>query len=133
MEFSHPYFIRNKESLLSKIQRKTSNNIGFPVVGVKNNFPLPSLLPSRALGVPNNLTALSNHRLITAKDFWRLVETVKHMRCNQESLSQQLGVLKSENHLLYRELSDLRAHYDQQSQLIHTVSWWIFLIDFYIS
>ncbi|CAH8622477.1 unnamed protein product [Heterobilharzia americana] len=121
MEFSHPFFIRNKDSLLSKIQRKSSIMCS-PVLGTRNqNLGVRVPFFQSNGGVNGLISGSSPHRPITATDFMRLAETVRHLRCNQETLSQQIGVLKSENQLLYRELSDLREHHDKQSQLIQTL------------
>ncbi|CAH8670061.1 unnamed protein product [Schistosoma rodhaini] len=120
MEFSHPYFIRNKDILLSKIQRRTSNMFS-PIMGSRNQsfgVKVPYVQANSGL---NGSISVSPQRPITATDFLRLAETVRHLRCNQETLSQQISVLKSENQLLYRELSDLREHHDKQSQLIQTL------------
>ncbi|CAH8658194.1 unnamed protein product [Schistosoma bovis] len=120
MEFSHPYFIRNKDILLSKIQRRTSNMFS-PILGSRNQsfgVKVPYVQTNSGL---NGSISVSPQRPITATDFLRLAETVRHLRCNQEALSQQISVLKSENQLLYRELSDLREHHDKQSQLIQTL------------
>ncbi|CAH8651927.1 unnamed protein product [Schistosoma margrebowiei] len=120
MEFSHPYFIRNKDILLSKIQRRTSNMFS-PILGSRNQsfgVKVPYVQTNAGL---NGSISVSPQRPITATDFLRLAETVRHLRCNQEALSQQISVLKSENQLLYRELSDLREHHDKQSQLIQTL------------
>ncbi|CAH8868407.1 unnamed protein product [Trichobilharzia szidati] len=121
MEFSHPFFIRNKESLLPQIQRRTSN-MGSPVLSARNqNWGVRLPFTQTNPGVNGTINLSSPQRPITAGDFMRLAETVRHLHCNQETLNQQIGVLKSENQLLYRELSDLREHHDKQSQLIQTL------------
>ncbi|CAH8578295.1 unnamed protein product [Schistosoma turkestanicum] len=121
MEFSHPYFIRNKDSLLSKIHRRTSNMCS-PILGSRNqNFGVKVPFVPANSGLNGSISASSPQRPITATDFLRLAETVRHLRCNQETLSHQINVLKSENQLLYRELSDLREHHDKQSQLVQTL------------
>ncbi|VDQ05353.1 unnamed protein product [Trichobilharzia regenti] len=120
MEFSHPYFIRNKESLLPQIHRRASN-MGSPVLSSRNqNWGVRIPYTQTNPGVNGTINLSSPQRPITAADFMRLAETVRHLHCNQESLTQQISVLKSENQLLYRELSDLREHHDKQSQLIQT-------------
>nr|CAH8868380.1 unnamed protein product [Trichobilharzia regenti] len=121
MEFSHPYFIRNKESLLPQIHRRASN-MGSPVLSSRNqNWGVRIPYTQTNPGVNGTINLSSPQRPITAADFMRLAETVRHLHCNQESLTQQISVLKSENQLLYRELSDLREHHDKQSQLIQTL------------
>nr|ANS56393.1 heat shock transcription factor [Schistosoma japonicum] len=121
MEFSHPYFIRNKDSLLSKIQRRTSNVCSSLISARNHNYGVRIPFIQANSGLNGSISASSPQRPITATNFLRLAETVRHLLCNQETLSQQISVLKSENQLLYRELSDLREHHDKQSQLIQTL------------
>ena len=122
MEFSHPYFIRHKEHLLSKIQRKTPSSTigpGFISGRIRQNFGLP-LTPSFP-ATNNSLNCTTAHRPITSTDFYKLVEMVKTLNTKQETMGQQMSLLKSENQLLYRELSELRDHHHNQSQIIQTV------------
>ncbi|KAK4476302.1 hypothetical protein MN116_001504 [Schistosoma mekongi] len=121
MEFSHPYFIRNKDSLLSKIQRRTSNVCSSLISARNHNYGVRIPFIQANSGLNGSISVSSPQRPITATNFLRLAETVRHLLCNQETLSQQISVLKSENQLLYRELSDLREHHDRQSQLIQTL------------
>ncbi|VDP77758.1 unnamed protein product [Schistosoma curassoni] len=72
-----------------------------PILGSRNqNFGVKVPYVQTNSGL-NGSISVSPQRLITATDFLRLAETVRHLRCNQEALSQQISVLKSENQLLY--------------------------------
>lgn len=119
MEFSHQYFIRNNETLLSKIHRRppsynfTSNILSGGFTGT--TVPT-STLQQRGL-------ANGANRIVTGTEFNRLSEMVRQMRARQESTTQQMHVLRSENHLLHREMAHLRNQLEQQGQLIQTVIW----------
>ncbi|OON14235.1 HSF-type DNA-binding domain protein [Opisthorchis viverrini] len=118
MEFRHPFFVRQKPHLLSKIQRKPTSTL------YNGRFFIhPSMT-----NVNHNQTqsAFANsgefpQSIPVASEFMRLSGVVRTLRNNQEMIAQQVNFLKSENQLLASELHDLRERYVHQSQLIQTL------------
>uniref|UniRef100_A0A183B7Z5 HSF_DOMAIN domain-containing protein n=1 Tax=Echinostoma caproni TaxID=27848 RepID=A0A183B7Z5_9TREM len=123
MEFKHPYFVRSKPHLMSKIQRKPHVSIpgSFIFNGRNANMSVPSYLGGVGMGAPT-FTGL-NHpsHAATVADVERLYTMIRGLRSNQETMNNQLTLVQSENQLLYRELAELRERHEQQSQLIQTV------------
>ncbi|CAL8100936.1 unnamed protein product [Calicophoron daubneyi] len=121
MEFKHPYFVRHKPYLLTKIQRRppcSSYSQSFLHSRLLNNMGIPlTSMPSLVHGSGEN----GVQRSVVSTDLVRLSGIVKNMRITQEAMGQQLKVLTSENQLLYRELAELREHHNQQAQLIQTL------------
>ncbi|KAA0198016.1 Heat shock transcription factor [Fasciolopsis buskii] len=130
MEFKHPYFVRSKPHLMSKIQRKPHANIpaGLLFNGRTGSGSLSSYLSGSGLG-PSSFTGISHpSHPATVADVERLYTIIRGLRSNQEAMNNQLTLVQSENQLLYRELTELRERHEQQSQLIQTVCLFFLLI-----
>lgn len=122
MEFKHPYFLRHRPHLISKIQRKPPSH-GFPCFNNRllKSAGLPSLIANSAQPPSQTTSADLPQRLITAADFIRLSNMVHRLRQNQESMAKQMTVLQSENDVLLHEVQALRDRHEHQSQIIQTL------------
>ncbi len=119
MEFQHPYFQRDKPELFHKIHRRPPNYT-LAANLLTNGLQMGSPVSSSTL--QQHVAANGANRIVCGTEFNRLSELVRQMRARQESTTQQMHVLRSENQLLYREMAHLRNQLEQQGQLIQTVS-----------
>ncbi|KAM7543002.1 hypothetical protein Aperf_G00000006818 [Anoplocephala perfoliata] len=109
MEFSHPYFQRDDDTLMSKIRRKHSSY----------NFSSSILNDSLRMNEPVNVN--TGNRYVVSSEFSRLSEAVRQLKLRQESTDQQFNLLRSENQFLHRQISSLRNQIEQQGSLIQTL------------
>ncbi|TGZ51651.1 hypothetical protein CRM22_010729 [Opisthorchis felineus] len=118
MEFRHPFFVRQKPHLLSKIQRKPTSTL------YNGRFFIHPSMTNVNHDQAQSTFANSGEfpqSIPVASEFMRLSGVVRTLRNNQEMIAQQVNFLKSENQLLASELHDLRERYVHQSQLIQTL------------
>ncbi|KAG5442612.1 stress-responsive transcription factor hsf1 [Clonorchis sinensis] len=118
MEFRHPFFVRQKPHLLSKIQRKPTSTL------YNGRFFIHPSMTNVNHNQAQSTFANSGEfpqSIPVASEFMRLSGVVRTLRNNQEMIAQQVNFLKSENQLLASELHDLRERYVHQSQLIQTL------------
>uniref|UniRef100_A0A183SBC9 HSF_DOMAIN domain-containing protein n=1 Tax=Schistocephalus solidus TaxID=70667 RepID=A0A183SBC9_SCHSO len=91
MEFSHPFFIRGNDALLTRIHRKP------PSYTFSNNLLSNQLLtgspPVPSTGLNQNTAAARANRVILGGEFNRLADIVKQMRARQEWTTHQLHLL----------------------------------------
>ncbi|VDO04423.1 unnamed protein product [Rodentolepis nana] len=118
MEFCHPYFIRDDESLMTKIQRKHPN-YGFPTSMLLQNMrtgDAASLNGSR-----ENSSINHPGRYAFSSDFNQLAEVVRQLKLRQEATNQQFTLLRQENQFLHRQINSLRTQIERQGNLIQTL------------
>ncbi|VUZ56536.1 unnamed protein product [Hymenolepis diminuta] len=118
MEFCHPYFVRDDESLMSKIRRKHPNY----------SFPTSILSQNVRTGDPINLNGSRENSSINASaryafrsDFNQLAEVVRQLKLRQEATNQQFTLLRQENQFLHRQINSLRTQIERQGNLIQTL------------
>ncbi|KAF5397353.1 hypothetical protein PHET_09880 [Paragonimus heterotremus] len=124
MEFRHPFFVRHRQHLMSKIQRKPPNHSyssNFFNGRLFNNIGVGPFLNSTQSPLNQTASPGLGQRPVNSGDFMRLSGVVRTLRLNQEAMAQQMSLVQSENQLLYGELHELRERLEQQSQLIQTL------------
>ncbi|GAA56624.1 heat shock transcription factor [Clonorchis sinensis] len=103
MEFRHPFFVRQKPHLLSKIQRKPTSTL------YNGRFFIHPSMTNVNHNQAQSTFANSGEfpqSIPVASEFMRLSGVVRTLRNNQEMIAQQVNFLKSENQLLARFLLD---------------------------
>ncbi|KAA3672608.1 heat shock transcription factor 1 [Paragonimus westermani] len=123
MEFRHPFFVRHRQHLMSKIQRKPPNSYSSNFFNGRlfNNIGVGPFVNSTQSPLNQTANPSLGQRPVTSGDFMRLSGVVRTLRVNQEAMAQQMSLIQSENQLLYSELHELQERLEQQSQLIQTL------------
>ena len=85
------------------------------------NSGLTNSSPITLNTVRDHVAANGGNRLVIGSEFNRLTETVRQMKIRQESTAQQMQLLRAENQVMYRQLTQMRGQLEQQGQLIQTV------------
>nr|CDS33532.1 heat shock transcription factor [Hymenolepis microstoma] len=118
MEFCHPYFIRDDESLMNKIQRKHPN-YGFPTSMLSQNVRTGDAVTLN--GTRENSSVNHPGRYAFSSDFNQLAEVVRQLKLRQEATNQQFTLLRQENQFLHRQINSLRTQIERQGNLIQTL------------
>lgn len=118
MEFCHPYFVRDDESLMSKIRRKHPN-YSFPTSILSQNVRTGD--PVSLNGSRENSSINASARYAYRSDFNQLAEVVRQLKLRQEATNQQFTLLRQENQFLHRQINSLRTQIERQGNLIQTV------------
>lgn len=100
MEFAHPHFVRGQESLLENIKRKQQRRLA------SDGVVFTQIPTSRSVMVEDN------------KNVSKLLNDVKDMKRDQDSMSSKLLNLKRENEALWREYANMRQKFTKQQQII---------------
>ncbi|XP_053640420.1 heat shock factor protein isoform X3 [Cherax quadricarinatus] len=98
MEFAHQHFLRGQESLIENIKRKrrlASDGVDFSQIPT-----------SRTVIIEEN------------KSVKKLLNDVRDMKRDQDTVSAKLLTLKRENEALWREYANMRQKFSKQQQII---------------
>ncbi|XP_050711159.1 heat shock factor protein-like isoform X6 [Eriocheir sinensis] len=100
MEFAHQHFMRGQESLLENIKRKQQRRLA------SDGVIFTQIPTSRTVMVEDN------------KNVTKLLNDVRDMKRDQDSMSSKLLNLKRENEALWREYASMRQKFTKQQQII---------------
>lgn len=98
-QFYHPYFQKGKPELLKNIKRKVTNT---RVVGV-NDRDVHTPMDNRS------------------SDVDKVLQDVKDLHGRQSKIDNELGAMREENSVLWRELAILRQKHQKQQQIVNKV------------
>ena len=95
MEFSHKYFIRGQEVLLTQIKRKVATN------------------KAVAANVPALVPTIKNEKVT------EVLNEVAQLKDKQEDMDSKLDTMKKENEALWREVINLRHKHTNQQKIVN--------------
>ncbi|XP_068241999.1 heat shock factor protein isoform X4 [Palaemon carinicauda] len=99
MEFAHPAFQQGREDLIENIKRKQQRRLASDGMDL-------SQIPTSRLGVEDN------------KKMGKLLNDVRDMKRDHDTMSTKLLSLKRENEALWREYASMRQKFSKQQQII---------------
>ncbi|XP_042215041.1 heat shock factor protein-like isoform X2 [Homarus americanus] len=100
MEFAHPHFLRGQEALIENIKRKQQRRLA------SDGVDFSQIPTSRTMIIEEN------------KSVSKLLNEVRDMKRDHESMSTKLLGLKRENEALWREYASMRQKFSKQQQII---------------
>ncbi|XP_045625700.1 heat shock factor protein isoform X3 [Procambarus clarkii] len=100
MEFAHQHFLRGQESLIENIKRKQQRRLA------SDGVDFSQIPTSRTVIIEEN------------KSVSKLLNDVRDMKRDQDSMSTKLLTLKRENEALWREYANMRQKFSKQQQII---------------
>ncbi|KAK8736888.1 hypothetical protein OTU49_004702, partial [Cherax quadricarinatus] len=100
MEFAHQHFLRGQESLIENIKRKQQRRLA------SDGVDFSQIPTSRTVIIEEN------------KSVKKLLNDVRDMKRDQDTVSAKLLTLKRENEALWREYANMRQKFSKQQQII---------------
>ncbi|XP_071539471.1 uncharacterized protein Hsf isoform X2 [Panulirus ornatus] len=100
MEFAHNHFQRGQEALIENIKRKQQRRLA------SDGIDFSQIPTSRTMILEDN------------KSVTKLLNDVRDMKRDQDSMSTKLLGLKRENEALWREYASMRQKFSKQQQII---------------
>ncbi|XP_066963990.1 heat shock factor protein 1 isoform X8 [Macrobrachium rosenbergii] len=99
MEFAHPAFQQGREDLIENIRRKQQRRLASDGMDL-------SQIPTSRVGLEDN------------KKLGKLLNDVRDMKRDHDTMSTKLLSLKRENEALWREYASMRQKFSKQQQII---------------
>ena len=125
IEFAHPHFIRGQEALLELIKRRAPENQLKPNALGGEHCSSNRVDCTAVVFIPGSTlsSALLSANYIDAKtgqpiELTHVLENVKTIQSRQNSLSDKLSYMQSENQALWGEIGSLRQKHAKQQQIV---------------